>query len=109
MKTRSNNSRSTIETLEGRSMMSAVAYADFNKDGLMDMAALTNPTTITVSLAQADGYPMNIAMTLDLYSHVMADMQRHDADADPAQRDAAGHGRRLGVLTVYAARAPILA
>ena len=55
MKERSYNSRFSVETLEGRSMMSTVAYADFNNDGLVDKAALTDPTTIVVSLAKADG------------------------------------------------------
>ena len=32
-----------------------VAFGDFNNDGLMDMAALTSPTTITVSLANPFG------------------------------------------------------
>ena len=54
MKARSNNSRSMIETLEGRSMMSAVAEADFNNDGRVDKAVVTSPTTITVSLQNAD-------------------------------------------------------
>ncbi len=44
-----------VEALENRSMLSAVALGDFNNDGLMDMAALTNSTTITVSLAKPDG------------------------------------------------------
>ena len=44
-----------IEILEDRSMLSAVAFGDFNNDGLMDKAALTAPTTITVSLAKPDG------------------------------------------------------
>jgi hypothetical protein len=45
----------TLEALEHRTMMSAVAYGDFNNDGRVDRAALTNPTTITVSLAKPDG------------------------------------------------------
>ena len=32
-----------------------VAYGDFNNDGLMDVAAITSPTTVTVSLANPDG------------------------------------------------------
>jgi hypothetical protein len=41
-----------------------VAYADFNKDGLMDMAAVDNPTTITVSLANPDGsYTVSATLT----------------------------------------------
>ena len=36
-------------------MMSTVAHGDFNGDGRLDNAAITNPTTITVSLANPDG------------------------------------------------------
>jgi hypothetical protein len=32
-----------------------VAFGDFNTDGLMDVAAITSPTTVTVSLANPDG------------------------------------------------------
>ena len=63
MKARSYNSR-FVETLEARSMMSAVAYADFNNDGLVDKAVVTNPTTITVSLAKPDGsYTVSATLT----------------------------------------------
>jgi hypothetical protein len=44
-----------VEALENRCVPSTVAYADFNNDGLMDVAAVTSPTTITVSLAKPDG------------------------------------------------------
>ena len=44
-----------IESLEGRSVLSTTAFADFNDDGLVDKAELTAPKTITVSLAQPDG------------------------------------------------------
>ena len=54
MNERSYNSR-MVETLEARSMMSAVAYGDFNNDGRVDQAVVTNSTTITVSLAKPDG------------------------------------------------------
>ena len=47
--------RLAVEVLEDRCVPSTVAYADFNKDGLMDMVALTAPKTITVSLANPDG------------------------------------------------------
>ena len=53
MKARS--TRLAVEALEDRSVPSTVAYGDFNKDGLMDMAAVTNSSTITVSLANPDG------------------------------------------------------
>src|SRR5215210_6629484 len=55
MEARSHNGRQLVEALEGRRMMSAVAYGDFNNDGRVDMAVVTNPTTITVSLLNADG------------------------------------------------------
>jgi hypothetical protein len=55
MNARTYNNRSAIEALEGRSMMSAVAFADFNNDGRLDKAEVTNSTTITVSLATVDG------------------------------------------------------
>lgn len=53
-----------VESLEGRSVLSTVAYADFNDDGRMDIAAVTNPTTITVSLANPDGtYSVSATLT----------------------------------------------
>ena len=64
MKARSNNSRSMMETLEGRSMMSAVAEADFNNDGRVDKAVVTSPTTVTVSLRNEDGsYTVSAVLT----------------------------------------------
>src|SRR5438094_7481244 len=63
MTARSYNSR-MVETLEARSMMSAVAYGDFNNDGRVDMAVVTNPTTITVSLLNANGsYTVSATLT----------------------------------------------
>lgn len=57
--------RLTVEALEDRSVPSTVAYGDFNKDGLLDVAALTNPTTITVSLANVDGsYTLSATLAL---------------------------------------------
>src|SRR5438034_1231275 len=53
MKARS--TRLAVEALEDRCVPSTVAYGDFNHDGLMDMAALAAPKTITVSLANPDG------------------------------------------------------
>jgi hypothetical protein len=53
-----------VEALEGRSMMSTVAYGDFNHDGRVDMAAITAPTTVTVSLANPDGsYTVSAVLT----------------------------------------------
>lgn len=53
MKIRS--TRLSVEVLDERSLPSTVAYADFNKDGLLDMAAVTDSLTITVSLANPNG------------------------------------------------------
>lgn len=62
MKARS--TRLAVERLEDRSVPSTVAYGDFNKDGLLDMAAVTSPTTITVSLANPDGsYTVSATLT----------------------------------------------
>jgi len=70
-----------LEALEDRSMMSAVAYGDFNNDGRVDMTAVTSPTTISVSLAKAGGgytvsailtAPKNLPVTginVDDYNH----------------------------------------
>lgn len=44
-----------VESLEGRSVLSTTAFADFNHDGLLDKVSLAAPKTITVSLAQPDG------------------------------------------------------
>ena len=64
MKARSHNGRPAVEALEGRSLMSAVAYGDFNNDGRLDMAAVTSPTTVTVSLANPDGsYTVSAILT----------------------------------------------
>ena len=68
--------RLAVETLEDRCVPSTVAYADFNNDGLVDMAAVTSPTTITVSLAKPDGsYAVSDILTtpknqpfVDIYS-----------------------------------------
>ena len=54
MQSRSINHR-FIEALEGRTLMSTVAYGDFNKDGRLDKAEVTNSTTITVSLQNSGG------------------------------------------------------
>ena len=62
MKARS--TKLAVETLEDRCVPATVAYADFNKDGLMDMAAVTDPTTITVSVANPDGsYTVSATLT----------------------------------------------
>jgi hypothetical protein len=85
MKARSFNSR-FVETLEGRSLMSAVAEADFNNDGRLDRAVVTNPTTITVSLKNLNGsytvsavlaVPKNQPIT-DVYAFELGDDGKTD-------------------------------
>src|SRR5262245_40626530 len=61
---KSHSCRLAVEALEDRCVPSTVAYGDFNNDGRMDMAAITAPTTITVSLANRDGsYSVSAILT----------------------------------------------
>jgi len=53
MKVRS--TRLNLESLDGRIVPSTVAYGDINHDGRPDMAEITAPTTITVSLDNGNG------------------------------------------------------
>ena len=56
--------RLAVESLEGRSVPSTVTDPDFNRDGLVDLVAVTSPTTITVSLANPDGsYTVSAILT----------------------------------------------
>lgn len=56
--------RLVLEALEDRCVPSTVAYGDFNKDGLVDVAAVTSRTTIVVSLANPDGsYTVSATLT----------------------------------------------
>src|SRR5262245_39821766 len=49
--------------LEDRRVLSTVAYADFNHDGLMDKAAITSPNTVTVSLCtESGGYDVSAVL-----------------------------------------------
>jgi hypothetical protein len=88
MKTRSYNSRFAIEALESRNMMSAVAYGDFNNDGRVDQAVVTNSTTITVSLAKADGsYVVSAILTAPKnqpITGINVDDYNHDGKLDIA-------------------------
>src|SRR5438067_13941113 len=82
MKARSHTSRFAVEALEGRSMMSAVAYGDFNNDGRVDMAVVTNPTTITVSLPNANGSYTVSAILTSSKNQPIADIYVGDSNAD---------------------------
>ena len=60
----SRSCRLAVEAMEGRDVPSAVAYGDFNNDGLVDIAEVTNSRTITVSLANPDGsYTVSATLT----------------------------------------------
>ena len=59
-----------------------VAYGDFNNDGLMDVAEITSPTTITVSLANPDGSYTVSAILKTPGNMPMGDIQLHDSKAD---------------------------
>ena len=79
--------RLTVETLEGRRMMSTSAPGDFNGDGFVDMATLTNPTTVTVSLANTDGSGYTVAAVFSIpknrpASEIYVGDFDHDGDQD---------------------------
>ena len=78
MKARS--TRLAVEALEDRWVPSTVAYGDFNKDGLPDMAALTGQKTITVSLANPNGsYTVSANLTSP---KPIDDVYVYDVDGD---------------------------
>ena len=82
MKTRSYNTR-PVETLEGRTLMSAVVTGDFNNDGRLDKAEVTSPTTITVSLQKLDGsYQVSATLTAPKNRPVTANLYAVDYDND---------------------------
>jgi hypothetical protein len=80
---KSRSCRLTVEALEDRSVPSTVAYGDFNNDGLVDKAALTSPTTITVSLAKPDGsYSVSAILTAPKNQPIQDIYQLIDRDGD---------------------------
>jgi len=71
-----------VEQLEDRCLLSTTAFADFNNDGLMDMAAVTAPTTISVSLANPDGsYTMSAILSVPK-KQAISDVGVYDYDGD---------------------------
>jgi hypothetical protein len=65
MNMKARSPRLAVKALEDRSVPSTVAYGDLNHDGLADMAAITNPTTLTVSLANpGGGYTVSAVLTV---------------------------------------------
>ena len=94
-----------VESLEGRSVLSTMVEADFNGDGYLDMAAITDPRTITVSLFDpADGgYDVSDILSLPnnqpIHDLVLADIDEIPVTLRMPQRpfgeDEAG-GEALG-------------
>ena len=81
-------------------MMSAVAYGDFNNDGLVDKASITNPTTIVVSLAKPDGsYTVSATLTAPKNQPV-TDVAVMDLDADGKMDIYAGGSKNSGYYSV---------
>jgi hypothetical protein len=76
-----------VESLEGRSVLSTMVEADFNGDGLWDVAAITDANTIAVSLANTvGGYDVSDILSapknqeiIDIYAVEDGD---HDGDLD---------------------------
>jgi hypothetical protein len=76
------DSRLAIESLESRTMMSTVAFGDFNGDGRVDKAEITSPTTVTVSLLNADGsYTVSETLT-SAKNKALGDVYVVDANGD---------------------------
>ena len=61
-----------------------VAFGDFDHDGLVDMAVVTSPTTITVSLANPDGsYTVSAILTVPKRQHItFLSVVDRDGDGD---------------------------
>ena len=79
---KSRSCRLVVEALEDRNVPSTVAYGDFNNDGLMDMAAITAPTTVTVSLANPDGSYTVSAILSAPKNQPLSSVGVYDYDAD---------------------------
>ena len=80
MKARS--TRLTVEVLDARTMPSTVAYGDFNNDGRADVAAVTNSTSVTVSLANPDGSYTVSATLAGPKNQSITDVGVRDSDGD---------------------------
>jgi hypothetical protein len=61
---------------------SLVAYGDFNNDGLVDMAVVTAPTIITISLANPDGSYIVSAILSAPKNQSISDIGVYDRDGD---------------------------
>jgi hypothetical protein len=80
-----------ILELEDRRVLSTVATGDLNGDGLMDMAAITAPNTVTVSLGTASGGYTVAAVLTTPSNRPMTDVFIYDYNGDGKQ-DVIGSG-----------------
>jgi FG-GAP-like repeat len=72
-----------VESLEGRSVLSTMVQADFNNDGLLDVAAITSPNTVTVSLANvAGGYTVSDVLSTEKNQPIVDIYYTQDFDGD---------------------------
>jgi hypothetical protein len=77
------NSSRFLEALEGRKLMSTVAYGDFNHDGREDKVEVTDATTLTVSLKKLDGtYKVSAVLTTPKKYPVGETLNVGDFDSD---------------------------
>src|SRR5687768_3433145 len=72
-----------VESLEGRSVLSTMVEADFNGDGYLDVAAITDPNTVTVGLFDPTdgGYDVSAILTTPK-NHPIEGISVYDADQD---------------------------
>ena len=86
----------TATSIVSSAQAATVAYGDFDHDGLMDVAAITSPTTATISLANPDGsYTVSAILTAPrrqpITDIVLVDRDG-DGDLDVNANGAAGGG-----------------
>jgi hypothetical protein len=81
---KSRSCRLAVEALEVRYAPATVDFGDLNRDGRDDMAAITGPNTVTVSLANADGsYTVSAILTAPKNQSLgYVDIYDSDGDGD---------------------------
>ena len=89
-----------VQELEDRRVLSTVAYGDLNGDGLMDMAAITAPNTVTVSLANPGGGSTVSAVLTTPSNCPFTDVQIADNNYDGKQ-DVIATGTVGNTLYIY--------
>jgi hypothetical protein len=88
--------RLAVEAADDRLVPRTGAYGNFNNDGLVDVAAITTPTTLVVSLANPDGSdPVSATLTAPK-TRPMQDVYLCDHDGD-GNLDVTASGSSNGV------------